>query len=119
MAPEALAYGVDVDIQHHHHEQEQHHHGAQVHQHQGNAEEFSLQEQPDGGRLRESQNQIEHRVHRIARGDDSKGCNQQHYREHVEKNGFGVHESTLLYLFKEPLQRYLASAALLAAISAS
>ncbi len=39
------------------------------------ARNSALQQQPDGGCLEEGQNQIEHRVHRVARSDDPEGCN--------------------------------------------
>ncbi len=120
MPPEALPHGVDVDVQHHHHEQEQHHHGAQVHQHERDGQELGLQQQPDGGGLREREDQVEHRMHGVARGDDPEGRIQQHDREQIEETSLGVHESDLVKSGSGAAgQRYLASAALAAAISAS
>ena len=45
--------------------------------------------------LREGKDEVQHRMHWIARSNHPEGCKQQHYREEIEKTSLGVHESGL------------------------
>jgi hypothetical protein len=117
--PETLAHAVDVDVEHHHHEQEQHHHRAQVHQHQRDGQELGLEQHPDGGRLEKGQHQVQHGMHRVARRDHPEGGKQQHDREQVKKPVLTSIHGSFRKSWGLPRQRYLASAALAAAISPS
>jgi hypothetical protein len=59
----------EVDVEHHHHEQEQHRHRAHIDDHQDHREEFGPQQDEKPGCVEERQDQEQHRVHRIARGN--------------------------------------------------
>ena len=108
-APKTFAQTLNVDIEHHHHEQEQHHHRAHIHQHQGDGQELCFEQHPKTRCLEKRQHQIQGRMHGVAGRDDPKGRKQHDHGEQVKQSGSGVHG----------IQRYLASAALCAAISRS
>ena len=82
-------------------------------QHQGDGQELGFEHQPQGRGLEEGQHQKQGRMDRVTGGDHAKGCKQQHRGKGVKQSRLNVHKSAAF------VHRYLASAALFAAISAS
>ena len=93
--PEPFAQTFNIYVEHHHDKQEENHHSAQIHQHQGNCQEFRPEQQPQAGCLRKGKNQMQHGMHRVAGRNHPEGCIEQHDREQIEKTSLGVHESVL------------------------
>ena len=92
---DALAQLGKVDVEHHHDEQEQHRDGADIDDDQDHRQKFGAQEHEQAGRVDESENEKQHRMHGIARsnhherrGDADAGKKIKEYG--VEDHGSGV-----------------------------
>jgi hypothetical protein len=70
---EALPQLGEIDIEHHHHEQEQHRDGADIDDDQDHGDELGAHQHHQSRRVDEGEAEIEHRMHRVARGDDHEG----------------------------------------------
>ena len=83
----ALQLG-EVDVEHHHDEEEEHRDRADIDDEQDHRQELGAGEQEQAGRVDEGQDQIEHRMHGVARGDDHEGRSDRDEGEEVEKYRF-------------------------------
>ena len=82
----ALAQLGEIDVEHHHHEQEQHRDRADIDDDQNHREEFGAQQHEQRRGVEEGENQKQHRVHGIARGDDHQGRADHDGGKHIKGN---------------------------------
>ena len=111
---EALAQLGEIDVEHHHHEQEQHRDRADIDDDQDHRQELGAHQHEQPGGVDEGEDQEQHRMHGIARGDDHEGRGDADAGEEIEEDArlqriMGVRRLT----------RYGASSAMFLAISRS
>ena len=96
---------LEINIEHHDDEQEQHRHGADVDDDQQHRQELGAEQDEHAGGVEEGENQPEHRVHRVPRGDHHQAAGEQQAGEQIEG--------------KRSHQRHSLSAAMLLAMARS
>ena len=101
-AREAAAQLGEVHIQHHHHEQEQHHHRADIDDDENHRQELGAEQYEEAGRVEESEDQEQHRMHGIAHGDDHQPRADGHDGEDVEEEPGKTHWGTSIPDFMIP-----------------
>ena len=74
----------EIDVEHHHDEQEQHRHRADIDDDQDHRQELRAQQHEQRRRVEEGEDQEQHRMHRIARGDHHQRRGDQHGGEEIE-----------------------------------
>ncbi len=89
---EAFAQFGEVDVDGHEHEQEHDGDGADVNHDDEQAEELGIEQQEHGCGVEEGENQAQHAVHGVARGDDRPCPEQQTECEEVEED-VGEHQT--------------------------
>ena len=83
---QALAQLGEIDVEHHHHEQEQHGDRADIDDDQDHRQELGAQQHEQAGRVDEGEDEKQHRVHGIARGDDHDGRGHADAGEQIEED---------------------------------
>ena len=104
----------EIDVEHHHHEQEQHGDGADIDHDQDHGQEFGAQHHEQPGRVDEGEDEIEHGMHRVLRGDHHEGARHANAGKEIEEQRSDDHHLTL-----KNTHRYGASSAWFLAISRS
>ena len=84
---EALAELREIDVQHHDDEQEQDRDCAHIDDDQDHRQELGPEDKEQAGGVHESQDQVQHRVHGIARCDHHEGGRDRDDAEQVEEEG--------------------------------
>src|SRR6185437_3427045 len=88
---EALPHGAEIDVEHHDDEEEQHRHGPDIDHDEDQRQELGPGQHEQARRIHEGEDQVQHRVHRIARrdhhqrrgnGDDSKHVKEEQRQGH-------------------------------------
>ena len=82
---EALPQLGEVDVEHHHDEQEQHRDRADIDDDQDHREELGAEQHEQARRVDEGEDEEQHRMHGIPRGDDHEGRRHANPGKEVEK----------------------------------
>ena len=82
---EALPELGEVDVEHHHHEQEQHRDRADIDHDQDHRQEFGAHQHEQPGGVDEGEDEKQHRMHRVARGDHHEGARHANAGEEIEE----------------------------------
>ena len=91
VAGEPLTQRGEVHVEHHHDEQEQHGDGADVDDHQQHGEELGPEQHEQSGGREEGEDQEQHRVHGIPRGNHRQTRTERGRSEQVEGDGLQHH----------------------------
>jgi len=87
----------EIHVEHHNHEQEQHHDRADIDDHQDHGEELGAQQHEQTGGVEEGKDEIEHRMHRVLRGDHHHAGADAHRGEQIEEQR-GEHHAAFFVL---------------------
>ena len=88
IAQKALFQLDEIDVEHHDHEEEKHGDGTDIDDDQQHGEEFSADQHHQACRGKEGQDQPEHRVHRVLRGDHTDCRHRDNRGQNVEGDQF-------------------------------
>ena len=83
----ALTQLGEIDVEHHHDEQEQHRDGADIDDDQDHRQELGAHEHEQAGRVDEGEDQEQHGMHGIARGDHHEGGRHADAGEQIKEQG--------------------------------